>query len=152
MFSCVLDPPNFNSNNSDSDLDPHPHCVQPGYSIIMHMVFSIQTTTTSSSSSTQTISGSNTDFFESISLQRCPRYYTDSLFPPVTALSSKFSFPTFNSRPGDHDTTTLATMSTLTNRKVDESSEMHSQVISRYSIVPTTSVYTKKEGEKRKYR
>ncbi|THU76464.1 hypothetical protein K435DRAFT_899713 [Dendrothele bispora CBS 962.96] len=31
-------------------------------------------------------------------------------------------------------------MSTLTNRKVDESSEMHSQVISRYSIVPTTSI------------
>ncbi|THV03438.1 hypothetical protein K435DRAFT_851923 [Dendrothele bispora CBS 962.96] len=83
--------------------------------------------------SIQTISSSNAHFFKSSIIHRF------SVFP-VTALSSKFSFPTFNSRPGDHDTATGSTMSPLTSRKVDESSKMHSRVVSYYSIIPTTWV------------
>ncbi|THV01525.1 hypothetical protein K435DRAFT_963479 [Dendrothele bispora CBS 962.96] len=73
--------------------------------------------TTPTSSSTQMVSDSNANFFESSSSQRDPSYYT-----------------------GDHDTTTGMTTSPLTNRKVDESSKVHSQAFSCYSIVPTTWV------------
>ncbi|THV03435.1 hypothetical protein K435DRAFT_791779 [Dendrothele bispora CBS 962.96] len=111
-FSCDLGTPNFNSN-SDLDLDLHPQCVRLGHSIIAHTISSIPTMTTSTSFST---TGCNADFFKSSSSQH------------VAALNSSFSFPTFNLRPGDQDTTTGSTMSPLTNGKVDESSKMHSRV------------------------
>ncbi|THV01546.1 hypothetical protein K435DRAFT_853692 [Dendrothele bispora CBS 962.96] len=68
MFSCVLDPPNFNSN-SNPDLD----------SRLRHHAYDIlyPDDDNSTSFSTQTLSGSNADFFESSSLQRGPSYYTD---------------------------------------------------------------------------
>ncbi|THV03395.1 hypothetical protein K435DRAFT_851860 [Dendrothele bispora CBS 962.96] len=128
MFSCDLDPPNFNSN-SDVDLDLHAQCVQSGYSIIMHTISSFPTTTTSTSSSTQTISGSNADFATNAALTTRSFILHRLSLPLLTALRSKFSFPTFNSRPGNQDTTTGSTMSPLTNRKVNESSHMHSEVV-----------------------
>ncbi|THV03426.1 hypothetical protein K435DRAFT_791772 [Dendrothele bispora CBS 962.96] len=102
--SCDLDPPNFNSN-SNPDLDPHPRCVQLGHSIIAHRISSIPTMTNSTGFSTQTISGSNADFFESSPSQRGPSYYTG---------------------PGDHDN---KTGSPLTHGKVDESFKMHSKTM-----------------------
>ncbi|THV00933.1 hypothetical protein K435DRAFT_793767 [Dendrothele bispora CBS 962.96] len=113
MLECNLDPPEFDSN-SDPDLDSHSQCVQLGYSIITRMITSIPTMTTSTSFSTQTNSGSNTGFLRSSSSQRGPSYYTGSLFSQ------------------------RMTTSPLTNGEVDESSKMHSQALSRYSIVPTT--------------
>ncbi|THU84042.1 hypothetical protein K435DRAFT_413385 [Dendrothele bispora CBS 962.96] len=91
MFSCNLDPPNFNSN-SDADLDSHAQCVQSGYSIIMHTISSFPTMTTSTSSSTQTISGSNAEFFESSSSQRGPSYYSYSGSPSSRSLCSAPNF------------------------------------------------------------
>ncbi|THV00932.1 hypothetical protein K435DRAFT_793766 [Dendrothele bispora CBS 962.96] len=105
MFSCDLDPPNF-SSNPDPDL---------AFGLFRHHAYDILYLDNDNSTnfSIQTISSSNAHFFKSSILHRF------SVFP-VTALSSKFSFPTFNSRPGDHDTTTGLTMSPLTNGKVRE--------------------------------
>ncbi|THU89490.1 hypothetical protein K435DRAFT_802696 [Dendrothele bispora CBS 962.96] len=130
MFSCDLDPPNFNSN-SDPDLDLQVQCVH-------WVISSIPTMTTLTSFSMQTISGSNADFATNAALTTWSFILHRFSVLPVTALSSKFSFPTSNSKPGNHDTTTGMTTSPLTNGKVDESSKMHSQAPSRYSIVPTT--------------
>ncbi|THU97909.1 hypothetical protein K435DRAFT_796091 [Dendrothele bispora CBS 962.96] len=53
----------------------------------------------------------------------------------VTALSSKLSFPPlFNPRSGNHYNKTGSTMSPLTSRKVDESSEMHSKVGNGFAV------------------
>ncbi|THV01545.1 hypothetical protein K435DRAFT_836782 [Dendrothele bispora CBS 962.96] len=137
MFSCDLDPPDFKLQfQLRSAPGMYSQCVQLGYSVITpggdQKRDSVRSGGTrvspgnfydnSTNFSIQTISSSNAHFFKSSILHRF------SVFP-VTAFSSKFSFPTSNSRPGDHDTTTGLTMSPLTSRKVDESSKMHSRVV-----------------------
>ncbi|THU78300.1 hypothetical protein K435DRAFT_876784 [Dendrothele bispora CBS 962.96] len=135
MFSCDLDPPEFDSN-SDPDLDSHTQCVQLGHSVITRTISSIPTMATPTSVSTQTISGTNAHFFESSSSQRGPSYYTGSLFSQSLHSTPNFRSLRLIQRPGDHDTTAGSTMSHLTHGRVDESSKMHSaKVGSRYSIV-----------------
>ncbi|THV03393.1 hypothetical protein K435DRAFT_284999 [Dendrothele bispora CBS 962.96] len=63
---------------------------------------------------------------------------TPSLCSPSHCAQLKFSFPTVNPRPGNHDTTTGSTMSPLANGKVDESSKMHSKVV---IIGPQPAIY-----------
>ncbi|THV03437.1 hypothetical protein K435DRAFT_791781 [Dendrothele bispora CBS 962.96] len=92
MFSCDLDPPNFNSN-SDPDLDLQARCVH-------WVISSIPTMTTPTSFSTQTISGSNVDFATNAALTTWSFILHRFSVLPVTALSSIFLFPTFNPRPG----------------------------------------------------